>query len=73
MSDDTEELLKAQNQVIGILFEVVKRFQANNDLDKEYLRMVLDNIDDNERLEEIRQEIKENSEIINRLLAQLET
>ncbi len=28
-----DELIKAQNEVIGILFEIIKRLQTNNDLD----------------------------------------
>ena len=31
-----DELIEAQKQVIGILFEIIKRLQANNDLDDEY-------------------------------------
>ena len=32
-SDDKDGLIQAQKQVIGILFEVIKRLQNNNDLD----------------------------------------
>ena len=35
-----DELIEAQKQVIGILFEVVKRLQANNDLDDEYFQII---------------------------------
>ena len=31
-----DELIKAQNEVIGILFEIIKRLQANSDLDEGY-------------------------------------
>jgi len=36
-----DELIKAQNEVIGILFEIIKRLQTNNDLDGEYLNLAL--------------------------------
>ncbi|RNJ77350.1 MAG: hydrolase [Nitrosopumilus sp. H8] len=67
-----EEIIEAQKQVIGILFEVVKRFQANSDLDDEYFRL-LANEQDGGRLGEILKERKENVGIIGRLLEQLET
>ena len=35
-----DELIEAQKQVIGILFEVIKRLQANNDLDEEYFQII---------------------------------
>ena len=35
-----DELIKAQKEVIGILFEIIKRFQANNELDEEYFRLI---------------------------------
>ena len=37
-----DELIEAQKQVIGILFEVIKRLQANNDLDEEYFQLISD-------------------------------
>ncbi len=37
---EKDELIEAQKQVIGILFEVIKRLQANNDLDEEYFQIV---------------------------------
>ena len=37
------ELIEAQKQVIGILFEVIKRLQANNDLDEEYFQIITSN------------------------------
>lgn len=73
--NNKDELINAQNQVIGILFEVVKRFQANNKLDEEYLHLLTSNTKtkDNEiRLEEIQNERTENGKIISRLLSQLE-
>ena len=68
-----DELIKAQNQVIGILFEVIKRLQANNDLDEEYFQiMSSDDKTKNQRLTKILDERKENAKIVGRLLEQLE-
>lgn len=71
-----DELIEAQKQVIGILFEVVKRLQANNDLDEEYFQIVtIENKtnDNKQRIREILDERKENSMIVGKLLASLET
>jgi len=43
MSNDKDELIDAQKQIIGILFEVIKRLQANNDLDDEYFQIIANN------------------------------
>ena len=70
-----DELIEAQKQVIGILFEVVKRLQANNDLDEEYFQLVSDanKMKTNEkRLEDIVKERTENAKIVGRLLEKLE-
>jgi hypothetical protein len=68
-----DELIEAQKQVIGILFEVIKRLQANNDLDEEYFRIISsDNKTKNQRLVKILDERKENTKIVGRLLEQLE-
>ncbi len=67
-----DELIDAQKQVIGILFEVIKRLQANNDLDEEYFEILSKGKNEN-RLKEIRDERKENAKIVGRLLEQLET
>ena len=75
MADEKDELIKAQNEVIGILFEIIKRFQTNNDLTDEYLKLSItekSDIDD-ERLETITNERNENAKIIARLLEKLET
>ena len=40
MSENNEELIKAQNELIGILFEIIKRLQSNNDLDVEYFQII---------------------------------
>ena len=34
MSENQDELIKAQNELIGVLFEIIKRLQSNNDLDR---------------------------------------
>lgn len=70
-----DELIEAQKQVIGILFEVVKRLQANNDLDEEYFQLItIENKtnDNKKRITEILDERKENSMIVGKLLASLE-
>lgn len=68
-----DELIDAQKQVIGILFEVIKRLQANNDLDEEYFHIISEKNKNETRLKEIREERTENAKIVGRLLAQLET
>lgn len=75
MTDGNEDLIKAQNQVIGILFEVVKRLQANNDLDDEYFQIIAEDTkseNDKLRLGRILEERKENARIVSRLLEQFE-
>ena len=67
-----DELIEAQKQVIGVLFEVVKRLQANNDLDEEYFQMMFEESKNNVRLREILNERTENAKIVGRLLEQLE-
>jgi len=68
-----DELIEAQKQVIGILFEVIKRLQANNDLDDEYFQIVSNekSPQNRQRLSEILLERTENSKIVTRLLEQL--
>ena len=75
MSEEKDELIKAQNEVIGVLFEIIKRFQSNNDLTDEYLKLSIKEQAeiDNERLENITKERTENAKIIARLLETLET
>ncbi len=68
-----DELIDAQKQVIGILFEVIKRLQANNDLDEEYFQTIEKDNKNETRLKEILNEKTENSKIVGRLLEQLET
>ena len=71
-----DELIEAQKQVIGILFEVIKRLQANNDLDEEYFKIIsnIEHKQENEkRIQQIMDERTENSKIVGRLLEQLQT
>jgi len=72
--DDNEkdQLIDAQKQVIGILFEVIKRLQANNDLDEEYFQILSSGIKNESRISEIQNERAENAKIVGRLLEQLE-
>ncbi len=74
MSEEKDELIKAQNEVIGVLFEIIKRFQSNNDLTDEYLKLsIKEKVEsDNERLKIITKERDENAKIIARLLEKLE-
>jgi hypothetical protein len=71
-----DELIKAQKEVIGILFEIIKRFQANNELDEEYFQLI-SNVKKREvnkkRLDDISKKREENGKIITRLLEKLET
>lgn len=70
-----DELVKAQKEVIGILFEIIKRFQANNELDEEYFQLI-SNVKKREvnkkRFEDISKKREENGKIITRLLEKLE-
>jgi hypothetical protein len=68
-----DELIDAQKQVIGILFEVIKRLQANNDLDEEYFQIIEKDNKNETRLKEILNERTENAKIVGRLLEKLET
>ena len=74
MSEEKDELIKAQNEVIGVLFEIIKRFQSNNDLTDEYLKLsIKEKVEsDNKRLKTITKERDENAKIIARLLEKLE-
>ena len=76
MSENNDELIKAQNELIGILFEIIKRLQSNNDLDAEYFQIVSKKIRseiENSRLNKITKEREENAEIVSRLLKQIES
>ncbi len=71
-----DELIKAQKEVIGILFEIIKRFQANSELDEEFFQLI-SNVKkrevDKKRLEDISKQREENGKIVTRLLEKLET
>jgi hypothetical protein len=70
-----DELIEAQKEVIGILFEIIKRFQANNELDEEYFQLISSKNKkdtDKNKLDEILQKREENGKIIARLLEKLE-
>ena len=70
-----DELIEVQKEVIGILFEIIKRLQANNGLDEEYFQL-LSNVKERDinqkRLSEILKEREENGQIVSRLLEKLE-
>ncbi len=68
-----DELIDAQKQIIGILFEVVKRLQENNNLDEEYFKIIVDDDKNETRIKEILNERTENAKIVGRLLEKLET
>ena len=71
-----DELIEAQKEVIGILFEIVKRLQTNNDLDEEYFQILANEKkrkNNQKRLDEILDERNENGKIVTRLLEKLET
>ena len=57
---EKDELIDAQKQVIGILFEVIKRLQTNNDLDEEYFQLITDSSKNKKRIDGILEERKEN-------------
>lgn len=67
-----DELIDAQKQIIGILFEVIKRLQENNDLDEEYFHIVAQDNKNETRLKEILNQRTENAKIVGRLIEQLE-
>ncbi len=70
-----DELIKAQNEVIGVLFEIIKRLQTNSDLDEEYFQIISNEkkISTNKtRLKKIMEERNENGKIVTRLLKKLE-
>lgn len=74
MLDERDNLIESQKQVIGILFEIVKRQQQNNDLDHEYFHIVTSGraTECTKRLDEIEKERGNNAEIIGRLLKEIE-
>ena len=64
---EKDQLIDAQKQVIGILFEVIKRLQTNNDLDEEYFKIMQKDDKNNKRIQDIINEREENSKIVGRL------
>ncbi len=76
MSENKDDLIKAQNELIGVLFEIIKRLQSNNDLDAEYFQIIgKEKITETEnmRLDEITKERTDNAEVVSRLLKQIES
>ena len=71
---EKDELIRAQNELIGILFEIIKRFQANNTLDEEYFQLVSSENQEyaKKRLDEILAQRAENSKTISKLLEKLD-
>lgn len=71
---DKDELIRAQNDLIGILFEIIKRFQANHTLDDEYFQILSGNPTEQskKRLDEILSEREQNSKTISKLLEKIE-
>ena len=67
-----DELIDAQKEVIGILFEVIKRLQENNNLDEEYFEIITKGNKNETRIKEIFNERTENAKIVGRLLEKLE-
>lgn len=70
-----DELIKAQNEVIGVLFEIIKRLQTNSDLDEEYFQIISNEkkrSTNKTRLKKIMEERNENGKIVTRLLKKLE-
>jgi SOS response regulatory protein OraA/RecX len=75
MSSEKDELIRAQNELIGVLFEIIKRLQANNSLDEEYFQIVASEQtreSEKRRLDEILKQRKENSQIISKLLEKIQ-
>ena len=69
-------MIRAQNELIGVLFEIIKRLQANNTLDEEYFQIVSSEPQrdvDKKRLEKILEERQENSRVVAKLLEKLQT
>lgn len=71
---EKDELIRAQNELIGILFEIIKRFQANHTLDDEYFQIISGNPSENgkKRLDEILVQREQNSKTISKLLEKIE-
>lgn len=75
MSSDKDELIRAQNELIGVLFEIIKRLQANNTLDEEYFQLITSEKTEiiQKRLDEILSQRQDNSKTVSKLLEKLES
>tara|TARA_B100000029_G_scaffold313402_1_gene305857 strand:- start:13 stop:249 length:237 start_codon:yes stop_codon:yes gene_type:complete len=76
MSENKDELIKAQNELIGVLFEIIKRLQSNNELDTEYFQILKKDSrsdNDNSRLDDITNKREENAKVVARLLEKIES
>lgn len=71
---EKDDLIRAQNELIGILFEIIKRFQTNHTLDDEYFQIIAGNPGENgkKRLDEILAQREQNSKTISKLLEKIE-
>ncbi len=70
-----DDLIRAQNELIGVLFEIIKRLQSNNALDEEYFRVVASekqSDSEKKRLDEILEQRKENSLVVSKLLEKIQ-
>lgn len=70
-----DDLIRAQNELIGVLFEIIKRLQSNNTLDEEYFQIVASeqqSDSEKKRLEEILERRKENSLVVSKLLEKIQ-
>ncbi len=72
---EKDELIRAQNELIGILFEIIKRLQANNTLDEEYFQLITSEktIIVQKRIDEILSQRTDNSKTVAKLLEKLES
>jgi hypothetical protein len=71
-----DDLIRAQNELIGVLFEIIKKLQANNTLDEEYFQIVTGGQQrdtDKKRLDEILFQRQENSKTVSKLLEKLDS
>lgn len=70
-----DDLIRAQNELIGVLFEIIKRLQSNNALDEEYFQVVAgaqQSDSEKKRLDEILEQRKENSLVVSKLLEKIQ-
>tara|TARA_B100000029_G_scaffold234277_1_gene231521 strand:+ start:379 stop:618 length:240 start_codon:yes stop_codon:yes gene_type:complete len=76
--EDKDELLKAQNEVIGILFEVIKKLQENIDLQEAGVQLIINSNEDDldkskNKLDDITKQRNMNAEVISKLLKKLDS